>query len=53
MTKNLTYKALFIAGVTIACFLGIFGVPTSVEEIKTNFQKRIHLGLTSKAAANW
>jgi preprotein translocase subunit SecD len=51
MSKNLTYKALSILAVTLACFAGIFGLPTSMESLRKNFQSRIHLGLDLKGGS--
>jgi len=51
MTRNLTYKALFILGVTLACIVGVVGFPTSMAELKQNFESRIHLGLDLKGGS--
>ena len=51
MTKNLTYKALFILAVTLACVVGVVGFPTSIAELKQNFESRIHLGLDLKGGS--
>ena len=51
MTRNLTYKALFILVVTLGCVLGVVGFPTSIAELKTNFGNRIHLGLDLKGGS--
>ncbi len=45
MTRNLQYKALFIAAVILACLYGVIGLPRSIADIKTNFHKNIRLGL--------
>jgi len=48
MSTNLKWKALFIAAVIIACFVGLVGMPdkpTSWAGIKSNFANNIKLGL--------
>ncbi len=45
MNQNLLYKWLFIAGVVVACILGVTGFPKNTKELKENMGSRIHLGL--------
>jgi preprotein translocase subunit SecD len=48
MSTNLKWKALFIAAVVVACFVGLVGMPdkpTSWSGIKSNFANNIKLGL--------
>ncbi|MFI5110852.1 MAG: hypothetical protein ACHP78_18675, partial [Terriglobales bacterium] len=48
MNPNLKWKALFIAGVILACVYGLFGLPvfpTSFAQVKENFSRQIKLGL--------
>ena len=48
MNPNLKWKALFIAGVILACVYGLFGLPvfpTSWTQVKENFSRQIKLGL--------
>ncbi|MEO5924874.1 MAG: protein translocase subunit SecD [Bryobacteraceae bacterium] len=52
ITQNLKYKALAIVAVTLACIYGIIGLPTSVDQIKENFAKNIHLGLDLKGGSH-
>ncbi len=52
ITQNLKYKALTILAVTLACVYGIIGLPTSVQQLKDNFQKNIHLGLDLKGGSH-
>lgn len=51
MAQNLKIKALIIVAVTLACIYGIIGIPTSVDQIKENFAKNIHLGLDLKGGS--
>jgi len=51
MAQNLKMKVLAIVAVTLACIYGIVGIPTSVDSIKENFQKNIHLGLDLKGGS--
>ncbi len=51
MTQNLKIKALAILAVTLACVYGIIGLPTSIEQLKENFSKNIHLGLDLKGGS--
>jgi preprotein translocase subunit SecD len=52
MTRNLKYKALTIVGVTLACLYGIFGLPTSIDQLKENLRKNIRLGLDLKGGSH-
>ena len=52
ITQNLKYKALAIVVVTLACIYGIIGLPTSVDQMKENFAKNIHLGLDLKGGSH-
>lgn len=48
MNQNLKWKALFILLIVTACLWGLFArpsFPTSWQQVKNNFQKRIKLGL--------
>lgn len=48
MSPNLKWKALFIAGVILACVYGLLGLPTfptSLAQVKENFSRQIKLGL--------
>jgi preprotein translocase subunit SecD len=45
MNQNLLYKWLFIAGVVLACILGVIGFPKNVKELHDNIASRIRLGL--------
>lgn len=48
MNPNLKWKVLFIVAVILACFYGLFGLPTfptSWAQAKENFSKQIKLGL--------
>ncbi|MEI9813869.1 MAG: hypothetical protein WDO18_15035 [Acidobacteriota bacterium] len=52
MTQNLKIKALSILAVTLASIYGIIGLPTSISQLKENFQNRIHLGLDLKGGSH-
>jgi len=49
MNPNLKWKAAFIAGVILACLIGLVGLPkfppTSWSDLQSNFGQRIKLGL--------
>lgn len=49
MNPNLKWKAAFIAGVILACLIGLVGLPkfppTSLADLGSNFGQRIKLGL--------
>ncbi len=45
MNQSLMYKWLFIAGVVIACILGVTGFPKNLAQLRENVGSRIHLGL--------
>lgn len=48
MSTNLRWKALFIAAVIVACFVGLVGVPDAPKSwatLKSNFANNIKLGL--------
>ena len=45
MRSNLAKKALFIAAVILLCLYGIFGLPTSMGDMRSNIRDRISLGL--------
>jgi preprotein translocase subunit SecD len=52
MTQNLKYKALSIVAVTLACLYGIFGLPTSMDQLKENVRNNIRLGLDLKGGSH-
>jgi preprotein translocase subunit SecD len=52
MKQNLKYKAILIVALTLACLYGIIGLPTSIEQVKENFSKNIHLGLDLKGGSH-
>jgi preprotein translocase subunit SecD len=49
MNPNLKWKAVFIVGVILVCFVGLLGLPEfppkSWADVKSNFANRIKLGL--------
>jgi preprotein translocase subunit SecD len=51
MTGNLKIKVLFIVAVILACVYGIVDLPTSVAQLKENFNKNIRLGLDLKGGS--
>ena len=50
--QNLLYKWLFIAGVVVACVLGVTGFPKNTKELKDNIGDRIRLGLDLKGGTH-
>ncbi len=52
MTQNLKYRALIIVALTLVCLYGIFGVPTSVSQLKQNLAENIRLGLDLKGGSH-
>ncbi len=52
MTRNLKYKALTILVVTVACLYALFGLPTSMEELKQNFRQSVKLGLDLRGGSH-
>jgi preprotein translocase subunit SecD len=52
MTRNLKYRMAVIVALTLVCLYGIVGLPTSIAELKQNFQKRIRLGLDLKGGSH-
>ncbi len=52
MAKNLKYKALLIVGVIAACFYGIYGLPKSIDEAKSNFRQNVKLGLDLRGGSH-
>src|SRR5436305_14972651 len=45
MQRNLTIKTVVIVATVLVCIFGIIGFPTSVQGLKNNVGRRIHLGL--------
>jgi preprotein translocase subunit SecD len=52
MRKNLTARAVFIAVIVLLCLYGIFGVPTSGQQLRQNLQDNIKLGLDLKGGSH-
>src|SRR5258708_11900785 len=52
MNQNLLYKWLFIAGVIVACVVGITGFPKNIQELRSNIANKIHLGLDLKGGTH-
>jgi hypothetical protein len=46
MPRNLRWKWIVIVAVTVACLIGITGVPKSTQELATNWRNNIRLGPT-------
>jgi len=51
MTSNLKIKILAILVVILGCAYGIVGLPTSIEQLKANWNNNIHLGLDLKGGS--
>src|SRR5579864_3074287 len=45
MKKNLKFRTIFIVVTLLVCVVGIIGFPTSLDQVKRNFNDNIHLGL--------
>ncbi|MCW5980161.1 MAG: protein translocase subunit SecD [Bryobacteraceae bacterium] len=52
MSRNLKYKAAFIAAVILLCFYGLVGLPKSLEEARSNFRQNIKLGLDLRGGSH-
>lgn len=52
MKKNLTTKIIAIVVIILACLYGIFGLPTSKEELQANLRKNIQLGLDLRGGSH-
>lgn len=52
MPKSLRWKFTLIIGVILACLYGMFGIPKSLDELKANLAKNIHLGLDLKGGSH-
>ncbi len=52
MQRNLTVKAVVIVATVLICIFGIIGFPRSVDGLKANLAKNIHLGLDLKGGSH-
>ena len=52
MKRNLTIKTLIIVATVLLSAYGIFGLPTSMEQLKTNVSQRIKLGLDLRGGSH-
>ena len=52
MSRSLLYKTIFIVLVILGCIYGVIELPRSKDELMTNLQKRIHLGLDLKGGSH-
>ncbi len=52
MTSKLWQKLVLIVAITLVCVYGIVGIPTSLDEAKTNAAERIPLGLDLKGGTH-
>ena len=52
MKKNLTARTAIIVVTILLCVFGIVGFPTSVAQVKENFQQNIRLGLDLKGGSH-
>lgn len=52
MSRNLKYKAALIAAVILLCLYGLFGLPKSIAEAKSNFRRDLKLGLDLRGGSH-
>ncbi len=52
MTSKLLQKLVFVVVVVLVCVYGVIGLPSSWEELKSNAQERINLGLDLKGGTH-
>jgi preprotein translocase subunit SecD len=52
MSSNIWKRALFVLAVVIVAAIGIFGLPTSKQQLLKNMQNRISLGLDLKGGTH-
>jgi preprotein translocase subunit SecD len=52
MQRNLMIKTVVIVATVLICIFGIIGLPTSVDGLTKNIQRRIHLGLDLKGGSH-
>jgi preprotein translocase subunit SecD len=52
MKRNLQIKFGVIVATILLCLFGIFGLPTTLAQVKENFQKNIHLGLDLRGGSH-
>jgi preprotein translocase subunit SecD len=52
MQRNLTIKTVVIVATVLICIFGITGFPRSVDGLKANLAKNIHLGLDLKGGSH-
>lgn len=52
MKRNLQIKFAVIAATILICLYGIFGLPTSMSQLRENVKNNIHLGLDLKGGSH-
>jgi preprotein translocase subunit SecD len=52
MKRNLQIKFAVIAATILICLYGIFGLPTSMSQLRENLKNNIHLGLDLKGGSH-
>ncbi|MGH9674655.1 MAG: protein translocase subunit SecD, partial [Bryobacteraceae bacterium] len=52
MPKNLRWKWILIIAVVLGCIFGVTGLPTSVDQLKTNLGENIRLGLDLRGGSH-
>ncbi len=52
MNRNLKFKALVIVAVILFCIYGVIGIPKSKNELVSNWNNSIHLGLDLKGGTH-
>jgi preprotein translocase subunit SecD len=52
MQRNLMVKTIVIVATVLVCLFGIFGLPRSMAQLKSNLDHNIHLGLDLKGGSH-
>ena len=52
MNRNLNIRAGIIVALVLVCAYGIIGLPKSLDDVKNNFKKNIHLGLDLRGGSH-
>src|SRR5580692_6289544 len=53
MQRNLMIKTAVIVATVLICLFGIIGFPRSVDQLKANIGKNIHLGLDLQGGSHF
>jgi len=52
MNRNLNIRAGIVVALVLICVYGIIGLPKSLDDVKNNFRKNIHLGLDLRGGSH-